>query len=50
MKYVEGYTSDNVECCPFCACEDFIHCVQTGEHKCNGCGKIFFVIEGEDER
>ena len=49
MKYAEGYTSDDIKYCPFCACDDYTHLVQRGEYVCNGCGKQFCVIESEGE-
>lgn len=48
MKYVEGYSCDDIECCPFCGSTATIHHINTGEHKCLDCGKTFVVIETED--
>lgn len=47
-KYIEGYTSDDIDNCPFCPSDKITYQPVIGKYKCDECGKAFYVIEAEE--
>ena len=45
MIYVEGYTAEEVEYCPFCGGENILYKPLRGTHTCEECKREFYVIE-----
>ncbi len=46
--YVEGYTADYVENCPFCGSDDISCKPLKAKYRCEECKKEFYVIEDEE--
>ena len=46
--YVEGYTADHVENCPFCGSDNISYMPLKAKHRCEECKKEFYVIEDEE--
>lgn len=45
-KYVEGYTANDIEFCPFCG-ETIGTFHSDGSCDCEECGRSFFIIEND---